>query len=253
MNLIKSSKPAMKQKFKVRKIHVYLMLVLLVLGFMVTYSVQFTLGNFNDITSARDSEWDKKVKLNEQILNEKQKNSDLMNLLQTLRSQVDSKEKELSKNQNVSSGVVNELDGMRMQAGLIPVTGPGIVVTLDDSKALRNNFDGTNSGIVHDQYIRDVVNELYAAGAEGISINDERLVTTSTVRCVGPTVTVNENKLAAPFVIKAIGNSNTLYSALYMPGGVVEMLRKKNIDITLKKMDKIDLPGFVSNKNKTLQ
>jgi uncharacterized protein YlxW (UPF0749 family) len=169
--------------------------------------------------------------------------------LQKVRAQVDAKEKELSQSDNVDSGVINELDMMRMQAGLIPVTGPGVIVKLDDSKTLRNNFDG----IVHDRYIRDVVNELCAAGAEGISINDERLISSSTVRCVGPTVTVNDVKIAAPFIIKAIGNENTLYSALLMPGGVVELLRKQDINITVSKEQQVDLPGFISNKNYTVQ
>lgn len=237
----------MKNKFKVRKIHVYLTLVLLVLGFMVSYSVQFTVNNFGELSAIRDSEWEKKVKLNEQILSEKDKNTELQNQLSSIQSKVDSKEKELSKNPNVSSGVVDELDMMRMQAGLIPVTGPGIVFTLDDSKTLRNT--DPNNAIVHDKYIRDVVNELFAAGAEGISINDERMATNSTVRCVGPTVTVNDTKLAPPFVIRAIGNQNALYTAMYMPGGVVELLRKKGLEIIVKKTDKIDLPGFISKTN----
>lgn len=249
MNRIKPSKAEMKRKFKVRKIHVYLTLVLLVLGFLISYSVQFTFNNYGELAALRDSDWERMVRMNEQVLNEREKNALLEERLQTVRSQVGAKEKELSQSANVDSGVINELDMMRMQAGLIPVTGMGVIVTLDDSKVLRNNFEG----IVHDRYIRDVVNELCAAGAEGISINDERLISSSTVRCVGPTVTVNDTKLAPPFVIKAIGNENTLSSALQMPGGVVEILRNKDINITVKKEQKIDLPGFISNKNYTVQ
>lgn len=249
MNRIKPSKSDVKRKFKVRKIHVYLTLVLIVLGFLISYSVQFTFYNSGDLAAFRDSDWERMVKINEQVLNEREKNTLLEERLQTVRAQVAEKEKDLSQNANVDSGVINELDMMRMQAGLIPVIGPGVTVTLDDSKTLRNNFEG----IVHDKYIRDVVNELCAAGAEGISINDERLVSSSTVRCVGPTVTVNDTKLATPFVIKAIGNENTLSSALQMPGGVVEILRKKDINITVKKEQNIKLPGFISNKKFTVQ
>lgn len=236
----------MKRKFKVRKIHVYLTLVLLVLGFMVSYSVQFNVNNFGELSALRDSEWDKKVKLNEKILSEKDKNIDLHNQLGTIRSEVDRKEKELSKNTNGSIEIVDELDMMRMQAGLIPVTGRGIVFTLDDSKNPRAN--DPNSAIVHDKYIRDVVNELFAAGAEGISINDERLAANWTVRCVGPTVTVNDTKLAPPYVIRAIGNDNALYTAMYMPGGVVELLRNKGLEVNVKKATTIDLPGYISKK-----
>jgi len=249
LNRMRPSKEEMIRKFKVRKIHVYLTLVLLVLGFLISYSIHFTFNNFGELAALRDSDWERLVKLNEQVLNEREKNAQLQERLQNVRAQVAAKEKELSQNDNLDSGVIDELDQMRMQAGLISVTGPGVIVTLDDSKNVGNNYEG----IVHDRYIRDVVNELCAAGAEGIAINDERLISTSTVRCVGPTVLVNDTKIAAPFVIKAIGNPNTLYSAMLMPGGVVDILKKQDIKINVKKEEKIDLPGFVSNKNYMVQ
>ena len=244
MNRISSNKPTVINNLKIRRIHVYLALVFLVFGFIVAYSVQLTMEGASNVPASSDSEWEKKVKLNEKLIQEKETNEELEKRLQKLRLEVNQKEKELSERQAVSRQVLNELEQMRMKAGLIPVVGSGVTVTLEDSKSARS-FNNVADGIVHDQNIRDVVNELFAAGAEGIAINDQRLVGGSSVRCVGPTVIVNDTKLAPPFVIKAIGDKETLLSALKLPGGVIDMLKQRTIEITINSSDKIELPAYV--------
>ncbi|WP_027414498.1 DUF881 domain-containing protein [Aneurinibacillus terranovensis] len=234
----------MTTKLKVRRIHVYFTLVLLVFGFIVAYSFQFTRNELKDSSVSVDNEWDKKVALNERIIHEKEKNAELADRLEKIREQVNKKEKDLSARQLVSQQTVRQLDTLRMRAGLVPVIGPGVTVTLADSKNARTMTDVAN-GIVHDKNIRDVVNELFAAGAEGVSVNDQRLVTNSTVRCVGPTIIVNDTKLAPPFVVRAIGNKDTLMTALEMPGGVIDVLKQRTVDVQVVKSDKIELPGFI--------
>ncbi|WP_047151556.1 DUF881 domain-containing protein [Aneurinibacillus tyrosinisolvens] len=239
----------MKKNLSVRRIHVYLTLVLLIFGFIVAYSVQFTQYQGKSVAAPTDSEWEKKVKLNEKIIQEKEANDQLEERLQKIRVQVSTKERELSERQVVSKQVLNELEQMRMQAGFVPVIGQGVTVTLDDSKTARE-FSNVADGIVHDQNIRDVVNELFAAGAEGIAVNDQRLVGGSSVRCVGPTVIVNDSKLAPPFVVSAIGNKDTLLTALKMPGGVIDSLKQRTIEISIKDSEQIELPGYIGGTGK---
>ena len=94
-------------------------------------------------------------------------------------------------------------------------------------------------GIVHDTYLLTILNELRASGAEALSINDERILATSEIRCAGPTVSINNTKLAAPFEIKAIGNADTLENALRMPGGAIDEAGFYGIDVTIKKSNKL--------------
>ena len=65
-----------------------------------------------------------------------------------------------------------------------------------------------------------MVNELKAAGAEAVSVNDQRLVAVSPVRCAGPTIFVNNTPQTPPYVIRAIGEPNTLETALNISGGI---------------------------------
>ena len=110
--------------------------------------------------------------------------------------------------------------------------GPGIIVTLNDSKLPypKDMPPGVLPGmapenIIHDTDINQTVNELKTAGAEAISVNDQRLVATSPVRCAGPTVYVNNTMAAPPFVIKAIGDAKTLQAALNISGGEVDQIK----------------------------
>ncbi len=120
------------------------------------------------------------------------------------------------------------LSTARFLAGLTPVQGPGVVVTLNDSKKKMpaNMPPGlAPANIIHDTDINAVVNELKAAGAEAIAVNDQRLVATSPIRCAGPTVYVNNIPMAPPFSIAAIGSPKALAAIIAMPGGVASQIK----------------------------
>lgn len=143
--------------------------------------------------------------------------------------------------------LADDLRQTRIQAGLTAVSGPGLRVILTDSK--KSHPFGTAPSaimpdIIHDTDIYQLVNELKASGAEAISINGQRLVAMSSVRCVGPTVYVNNTNQASPFVIQAIGDPNALEGGLNIPGGIVEQLRGFNAGIRIEKADKLTLPAF---------
>jgi uncharacterized protein YlxW (UPF0749 family) len=118
-------------------------------------------------------------------------------------------------------------DETKMIAGTVAAHGPGIVVVLRDSplRTPSESQEVVNDHIVHDRDIREIANELFASGAEAISVNGQRLMASSSIRCVGPVVLVNSTQIAGPqFVIKAIGKPETLEGALKMPMGPADAL-----------------------------
>lgn len=140
-----------------------------------------------------------------------------------------------------------ELDKARMQAGLVPVKGPGVEVRLDDSLQKPGPNDEAYYYLIHDVDIQSFVNELWAAGAEAITVNDQRVVTSTSVRCVGPTVLVNAVRLAPPYIIRAIGSPNTLDTALRMPGGVLVSMKASmdhGVRVDIQKKKEMILPEF---------
>jgi len=150
----------------------------------------------------------------------------------------------------VSSSVVQNdaLGQARFLAGLTPVQGPGVAVTLNDSKKTFPRIlppGMTPPNLIHDTDINAVVNELKAAGADAISVNGQRLVATSSIRSVGPAVLVNSVPQAPPFIIKAIGDPKTLASAMTLPGGVATQLKAYDSAMfSVEKAGTLTLPAY---------
>ncbi len=135
-------------------------------------------------------------------------------------------------------------DELRLKAGLVPLEGPGIIVRMDDSTQKSKAGENPNLYVIHDDDILKVINELRAAGAEAISINGQRLVGTSEIRCAGPTLSVNNVRSAAPFEIHAIGDKTTLENALKMRGGVTETLKVWGIQMEITVSDNVYVPPY---------
>lgn len=103
-------------------------------------------------------------------------------------------------------------------AGLDPMRGPGLVVTLNDAQRdAEGRFprDATPDDlVVHQQDIQAVLNALWSAGAEGIQMQDQRIIGTSAPRCVGNTLLLNGRTYSPPYVVTAIGDSAAMQAAL---------------------------------------
>lgn len=137
-----------------------------------------------------------------------------------------------------------EFDMVRMGAGVVAMEGPGIIVTIDDSKRPSKPGENPNLYLIHDDDILKVINELWAAGAEAISINEQRLIASSEVRCAGPTLSVNNSRYSPPYEVRVIGEPTTLENALKMRGGVIETLQFWGIQVTIKKQDIVMVPAY---------
>jgi uncharacterized protein YlxW (UPF0749 family) len=122
-----------------------------------------------------------------------------------------------------------ELDRQQLLAGLTPVQGPGVTVTLDDSNLQIPSGADPNNFIIHEYDLRDIVNLLWTAGSEAIAINDERLVSNSSIYCVGSTVMVNNTRLSPPYTIRAIGNHRLQQDHLQNPTYLKNLKEKKRL------------------------
>lgn len=137
-----------------------------------------------------------------------------------------------------------ELRKSNLAAGLTAVTGPGIIVTLNDNPQALQPGEDPNAYLVHDSDILSIVNEIKASGAEAISVNNQRIVAMSEIRCAGTTILVNWNKIGPPFVIKAIGNQQLLESGLTIKGGKLEELKTFGLQTQLARSDNIEIPAY---------
>jgi uncharacterized protein YlxW (UPF0749 family) len=154
------------------------------------------------------------------------------------------------------SKVLNDsLQEMKTFAGLTEVEGPGVVITLNDSGKTDTGFGGqvavNPDSVVHDQDVVHVVNELFASGAEAASVNGHRVAGTTSFRCVGTTILVNDVKIASPIVIRAVGDPDTLFGAMNMPGGALSQIRIYDpAMVQVEKVQMMRLPAYVGTTAK---
>lgn len=141
-----------------------------------------------------------------------------------------------STNDSLIGSMKNQIETLGLLSGTTDVHGEGIIITLYDSNS--------SDSIVHDSDVLTVVNELRVAGAEAICVNEQRIITTSAIRCVGSVIQVNYQKVAAPFVIKAIGNAQYLESALTIKNGIVDILNGYGLRVTIARESDINIPKY---------
>ena len=139
------------------------------------------------------------------------------------------------------------IDDLKMKAGLTALEGGGVIIRMDDSKRAFDKDENPNLYVIHDEDILRIVNELRAAGAEAISINGQRLIATSEIRCAGPTLSVNNVRSAPPYEIIAIGDKNSLENSIKMRGGVEDALKVWGIQIDVQTVEKVYIPAYSGN------
>lgn len=143
--------------------------------------------------------------------------------------------------QTVTAAMSKELEGLRALAGLKPMRGPGVMVRLEDAKI---NPPGSNPVVVTYQDLVSVLNELWAAGAEAVAVNGQRVTAATGFGQVGGTVVVNLQRLTGPFVIVALGDAATLEGALNIRGGLVDGLRALGLAITISRHADLTVPAY---------
>lgn len=148
----------------------------------------------------------------------------------------------------------NELTKTLNYSDTVDVTGPGIIMTLNDSQ--QEVLEGEEIGwyLIHDLDILEIVNELRMAGAEAISINGERVTASTSIRCGGPTINIDGKRHAVPFIIKAIGDPKTLEASALAPESYIELyMSYSGIEVEIQKVEKLTVEGYIGRSKMLYQ
>ena len=182
---------------------------------------------------------------------EQERLSDMTQRLQSLEEEKSALEDKISEQEKQIQAYEEEeetdemlqqsLQEARNFAGLTTAYGPGLMLTMTDG-AIRSG--DSNAYVIHAEDILAVINELWSAGAEAISINGERVVSTTAITCAGSIIHVNDVRVAAPFEILAIGDAAVMESALTFSGGVVDNLKPWGIQIEMKAQTALKIPAY---------
>ncbi|MBI4317951.1 MAG: DUF881 domain-containing protein [Chloroflexi bacterium] len=173
---------------------------------------------------------------------------ELKKQISQLRAQIANQQQEVTSHKYTLAGLTQDLERQQVAAGSIPLKGSGVRVILDDSAAKTvPSGDDPAFYLVHEYHLRDVVNLLWQAGAEAISVNGERLVSSSSIYCVGSTIMINDTRMSPPFDFLALGNSAALEEALLSPANLKAFkvrVKSYGVQFRVAKSKDIVVPAF---------
>ena len=212
-----------------------------------------TVKNAN-IASSRNYE---ENNLRAEVLKYKEKYDNLIKETEKVDLQLQEQIESATKNNSELEDAKNQISDGNKMIGLTEVTGPGVIITIADSEIDSTSVLNANDLLIHDIDLLKVVNELKNAGAEAISINNQRIILTTPIICGGNIININGERIGSPFEIKAIGSPEALAN-LSRPGGWLSKLEERGIKVsTPKKSNSITIPKYsgvlnfkyISNKN----
>ncbi len=169
----------------------------------------------------------------------------LVEELKELETKIKEIEDAESKDDILIRNLVSELDKYKMISGMTAVIGPGITITVDDPAEEEMDYSDMSVIMYNYDLLLSLLNKLNDAGAEAIAINDQRIVAITEISLAGSNVNINSIPTAPPFIIKAIGNPDTLESTLNIRFGIVDQMRNRyNLQVKTQKSDEISIPRY---------
>lgn len=201
--------------------------------------LQFKTISKIDVTELENMQ---EVDLRNEITNWKTKYEDIEQELENTNLKIAEYEEKIATNRNASELLTNEEVRLKGISGLRDVTGSGVVVTLSDNE---------NVTITAEDLIK-LINELKLAGAEAISVNDERVVCNSYIVNIGDSfIRMNGNSgLVSPYTVKAIGDPTYLESGLSKKNyGYIDVQKTEGKTVTLTREDNITIKKYEGNIN----
>jgi uncharacterized protein YlxW (UPF0749 family) len=148
--------------------------------------------------------------------------------LAELRAELDQIQTSASTQSDAAKDLQSRIDGLKTVAGLNERSGDGVEIILDDARGASAAKDVEKS-ICHNTDLTDIVNQAWRGGAEAIAINDERIVGSSSIYCVGSTIMVNGTLMSPPFKVLVIGPQNELLATYDDPTQLRDIKQRRDI------------------------
>jgi uncharacterized protein YlxW (UPF0749 family) len=195
-------------------------------------------GQYGDLADLAEQETDRVQALQDRV-------ASLNGEIETLSGQLDDAG---------TAELKKTIDDLAGPAGMTPVEGPGLTVTLQDAPEEIRDSAGAqvSSAIVHQQDIQAVVNAMWSGGAEAMTIQGQRVVSTTGIKCVGNTVLLHGVTYSPPYVISAIGDAGHMRSSLEASPYIQAYLDAVDVwqlGWDVKVEDSIDVPAYSGTEN----
>ncbi|AEB75848.1 DUF881 domain-containing protein [Clostridium botulinum] len=212
-------------------------IVCVLLAFMITYQLKSVMNQNKELDEKKNA-----AQITLEIDQLKKQKDKLRENIDELQTQIKSYENAASNKSDMTKEIVKKLEDTRILTGSVDVEGEGIIVYITPQKEF---FTGNNNvvPIIKDYDIIKIINELNAADAEAVSVNDIRITSRTGIRSASNYITINNERIPSTkrITIKAIGNKINLKKPLEFPGGVLDELKQIGIDVKYEESSNIKI------------
>ncbi len=215
-------------------------IIFLVFSFIIGIALSLQIQTNTSLNGGKASS-SKAIQLQNELTSLRNKQLTRQKELQSLENQIEEIQRSQLQEDEKKQLLKDQTDTYELLAGIKQGRGPGIVIKFQDT----SQQGGIDLLTYNYELLLSVINKLNSSGAEGIAINDERYVADTSFKVILDKLYINENPVFPPYEIKAVGNSDTLESALNLRYGILWEIRKNyNINANIEKKKDIFLPRY---------
>ena len=229
----------MKDSIKKGKVTMAIAVSISCFVLMFVMLMQFKIVNQTDITAIENM---RETELRTELANWKAKYEEANTKYNETKSKIEEYKKTKQSNEETEELVNAELEQVNMNLGKTDIQGEGICINL------KENANDENQKKTRADDLLMIVNSLKVAGAEAISINEERVTNTTAISCDGNIIIVNGKKVGSPIQITAIGFVELL-SNLNRPGSTLETFKNNGKIVDFKKNSNLEIPKYTGVLN----
>ena len=215
-----------------------------VVSFIITIAIFIQIKTLASITNNEGISLNDNDELRDEVLKWRQANKDIYAQLEEAEARLEEVRTEVATYSGHDTEVENQIKRNNELLGLTEVKGSGVIIKLDENRDVdANEVLDASSYLVHEGDLLNIINELYNAGADAISVNGKRIVNTTSILCDGNIIRVNDEIVGVPIEIKAICYPNALYD-LKRVGGYLSLMANGGVIVEIENSDNIKIPKF---------
>ena len=213
---------------------------------ILTMAIFIQIKTVESITEEEGISLNDNAELKDEVLRWRQNYKDAYKQLENAEDRLEEVRTQASTSSELDIEVKNQITKNNTLLGLTEVQGPGIIIKLDDNREVNaDEVLDINSYLVHEQDLIHIVNELFNAGADAISINGKRIVQTTSILCDGNMLRGSDEMVGVPIEIKAVGDAERLYDNVAVRrGGYLKLMARDGVVVGIEKSDDITIPKY---------
>ena len=214
--------------------------------FILVIAIFIQIKTVASITNEEGISLNDNSELRDEVLKWRQAYKDAYKQLEGAEERLEKARTQASAASEVDNSVKDQIKKNSKLLGLTEVKGSGIIIKLDDNREVNaEEVIDISTYVVHDGDLLHIVNELFNAGADAISINGKRIVQTTAIMCDGNIIRINDEIVGVPIEIKAIGYPERLYyNVAVRQGGYLKLMARDGVVVDIEKAEDLTIPKY---------